>query len=211
MKNLAEQKRYLLAAAASVVCTLALSAPAAQAGPLVQEAAGCPDIPLEQPFVRWMDQAYYQLVPGGSFEATPSTWALSKAKVVSGNETFYVRSKTDSKALQLPAGSAATSRVICVGMDTRTLRFFVRASGTSSTSKLKVETLYENAYGQVVASQSASLSASSKSWAPTPIIQLPLNLLPLIPGERTPVKFRFTPVGSVGWWIDDVYVDPKRR
>jgi hypothetical protein len=37
------------------------------------------------------------------------------------------------------------------------------------------------------------------------------NLLPLLPGELTPVRFRFTPVGlGAAWQIDDVYVDPFR-
>jgi hypothetical protein len=38
------------------------------------------------------------------------------------------------------------------------------------------------------------------------------NLLPLLPGDHTPVAFRFTPVGLGGdWRIDDLYVDPYRR
>jgi hypothetical protein len=36
------------------------------------------------------------------------------------------------------------------------------------------------------------------------------SLLPLLPGQRTPVRFRFTPVGGASWQIDDVYVDPWR-
>ena len=35
--------------------------------------------------------------------------------------------------------------------------------------------------------------------------------LPLLPGERTPVAFRFTPQGKGTWSIDDVYVDPHAR
>jgi hypothetical protein len=27
----------------------------------------------------------------------------------------------------------------------------------------------------------------------------------------TPVRFRFTPVGTATWQIDDVYIDPRRR
>ena len=36
------------------------------------------------------------------------------------------------------------------------------------------------------------------------------NLLPLLPGEHTPVAFRFTALGG-DWSIDDVYVDPYSR
>jgi hypothetical protein len=34
-----------------------------------------------------------------------------------------------------------------------------------------------------------------------------VNLLPLLPGNYTPVEFRFTPQGG-SWQLDDVYVDP---
>jgi hypothetical protein len=40
---------------------------------------------------------------------------------------------------------------------------------------------------------------------------LVVNLLPLLPGEQTPVRFRFTPQGSANWQIDDVYVDPRQH
>ena len=36
------------------------------------------------------------------------------------------------------------------------------------------------------------------------------NLLPLLPGETTPVAFRFTAQGA-DWSIDDVYVDPYAK
>jgi hypothetical protein len=35
------------------------------------------------------------------------------------------------------------------------------------------------------------------------------NLLPLLPGSRTPVSFRVTAT-SGSWKIDDFYVDPYR-
>jgi hypothetical protein len=35
------------------------------------------------------------------------------------------------------------------------------------------------------------------------------NLQPLLPGDRTPVAFTFTPLLGE-WQIDDVYVDPRR-
>jgi hypothetical protein len=41
---------------------------------------------------------------------------------------------------------------------------------------------------------------------------LVVNLLPLLPGDYTPVAFEFTPQGYGGnWRIDDVYVDPRSR
>ena len=37
------------------------------------------------------------------------------------------------------------------------------------------------------------------------------NLLPLLPGEHTPVRFRITSVGTGTWSVDDFYVDPRCR
>ena len=37
------------------------------------------------------------------------------------------------------------------------------------------------------------------------------NLLPLLPGERTPVEFTVRSVGVGTWWVDDFYVHPKCR
>jgi hypothetical protein len=55
----------------------------------------------------------------------------------------------------------------------------------------------------VPAFSSSSASARSSGIAP--------RLLSLLPGQMTPVQFRFTPIGSASWSIDDVYVDPKAR
>ena len=37
------------------------------------------------------------------------------------------------------------------------------------------------------------------------------NLLPLLPGEKTPVQFTVRSVGLGTWFVDDFYVDPKCR
>ena len=37
------------------------------------------------------------------------------------------------------------------------------------------------------------------------------NLLPLLPGEHTPVQFRVTSVLLGTWTVDNFYVDPKCR
>ena len=47
-------------------------------------------------------------------------------------------------------------------------------------------------------------------WRPTPVMPVVVNLLPLLPGEMTPVAFRFTADGG-DWLIDDVWVDPYSR
>ena len=55
--------------------------------------AACPTQPTSQPFQQFGDSADYFLAPNGGLESGSTGWKLSKASVVTGNETFYVRSR----------------------------------------------------------------------------------------------------------------------
>jgi hypothetical protein len=181
--------------------------PAASAGPLVATASNCDAQTLSQPFLPFADLASYTLDPGGDFESGPA-WNLSGgAAVGGGNEPWSVGSASDSKSLALPSGSGAVSPSICVGIEHPTLRFF--AKGSNPLAKLRVEVLFEDGFGNVQ-SLPIGVVTGSTGWAPTTIYPLVVNLLPLLPGEKTAVAFRFTPSGG-SFQIDDVYVDPYCR
>ena len=77
-------------------------------------------------------------------------------------------------------------------------------------SALTVEVLFEDPGGNV-RSLPIGVVKSPSGWAPTLPMVVVANLLPLLPGERTAVAFRFTALGGASWQIDDVYVDPKTR
>jgi hypothetical protein len=204
--------RMLLLAAAATLAT-GLGAETANAGILVtsEAAKNCSTQVLEQPFKRWADYAKYTLVPGGNFESGAPSWTLSKSKVVSGNESFYVRSSRDSRSLSLGASGVATSRPVCVGLEHPTLRFFARNSGLL-TSALTVEVLFETQLGAVLAAPIGVVPALTTKWTPTLPLLTVANLLPLLPGQKTAVAFRFRAVGLGGnWQIDDVFVDPHKR
>jgi len=201
--------RRRLTTAAVVAVVALVFAPTAHAGPLVAEAGRCPAQTLEQPFLRWADPANYMLVPNGVLEGARA-WSLKgAAETVRGNEHFYVHDEDDDRSLALPAASSATTSVVCVGIEYPSLRFFARNKG-SSNSTLLVEVLYEDASGQVRLLPIGSLTSGS-SWQPTVPLPLLVNLLPLLPDEKTPVKFRFTPQGAGEWSVDDIYVDPWRH
>jgi hypothetical protein len=206
----ARSRRAFIPALLASASLLALTATPASAGLLVRTATGCATQSLSQPFQRFGDAAYYTLVSNGGLEAGSADWTLSKASVTNGNETYYVRSASDSKSLYLPAGSSATSRPICVGIDHPYMRFFAKSSGTSLLSGLRVDVLFETSLGLVLALPIGTISPST-AWAPSPRLLLVANLLPLLPNSQTPVAFRFTPQGKGAWSIDDVYVDPHRR
>jgi len=209
-RTLARTRRLILYAGLALIPSTLL-APGASAGTLVASAPDCEAETLTRPFLPWLDPAQYKLAPDGGFEAGAAGWALEGgAEVVAGNESYYVRDAGDSQALSLPGGSSATSPTTCVGLEHPTLRVFARNTG-SPLSSLRVTVHFEDAAGNEQELAIGQLTAGS-SWNPSVQMVIVANLLPLLPGEQTPVAFEFTPHGSAGEWrIDDVYVDPMRR
>src|SRR6185503_2800287 len=97
------------------------------------------------PFLRFLDPLPYTLAPDGGFEGGAAGWQLSGgARVVAGNESFML-SGPGSKALQLPAGSSATSPPMCVGLLLPVVRFVTQ--GGALLSNLNVEAVWTNASG----------------------------------------------------------------
>ena len=185
---------------------LAGAAAPAQAGVLVSSASACDDTSSSQVFLPWVDVANYFLAPGGDFESGAAGWTLTGgAAVVSGNEPWNVTGG-GSSSLRLPAGSSATSPAICVGIEHPTIRFFEKSSGATLGSNLRVEVLFEDAWGNVHA---LTIGRETRGgWEVTPAFVVVANLLALLPGEHTAVAFRFTPEWTGSWQIDDVHVDP---
>jgi hypothetical protein len=200
----------LTAAIATVITSLALAGIGATATPPSGGAAvltaTCPGT-FEYPFLHWGDANPYVLAPGGSFEGQTGWTLTGGAKTVSGNESFAVHSKSDSKSLSIPAGGSATSSSICTTLWYPTIRFF--ATGGSATSSLKVDVIATLPNGTVTTAQVATIAAGS-AWAPTSAIYYLANFLSPTTDGSTTVRFRFTPLGGTGWKIDDLYVDPRK-
>ena len=198
----------------AALAAMAVAAPSANAGVLVASAGNCPDQTAAQVFQPWLDPMSYTLVPGGTLEGGAPGWSLNGASVVSGNEPWQVHGDGESSSLKIPAGKSATTDTICVGLEHPTLRFFAKSSGNSLlgslVSALTVEVLFEDNSGDVHALPIGAVLPNSH-WSPTLPYPILVNLLPLLPGEKTPVAFRFRAVGGASWQIDDVYVDPHSR
>ena len=168
----------------------------ASAGLLTASAESCDDPALEQPFTRWRDHANYKLVGDGGFEAGGQGWTFTGgANDVAGNESFDVGGADDSRSLVLPAGSRAISPFTCVGLLTTLL----------------VEMQVKTSLGLSVWLPVLPGDVGGSSWHPTVAMPLVGNLLTLSREDRTPVRFRFTPLLLGSWQIDDVYVDPMRN
>ena len=171
--------------------------------------AACPGS-LSQTFLNWSDQGWYTLATGGSMESSQG-WTLSKAKVVSGNEPWYVRSSKDSRSLSVPAGAKATSPYSCIDTGYPYFRVFARNTGAAS-SKLKVEVLFKDSSGAVKALPANSISLDNSSWKLSGRLGLASGQVAQAADGTGQVAFRFSPMDSVGkWQIDDLYIDPRRR
>lgn len=198
----------LTVAATAVTAALAF-VPAANAGVLVASAPDCADQSSSQVFAPWVDPANYVLAPGGTAESSDGWDFAGGAGIAAGNEPFHVVGADDANSVRLPAGSSATTDTICVGVEHPTLRFFAKSSGTNMFSSLRADVLFEDGFGNIQ-TLPVGIVAPSSSWAPTSQMVLVVNLLPLLPGEKTPVAFRFVPQGTGTWSVDDVHVDPWR-
>ena len=160
-----------------------------------------------QVFSGFGDSSYYARLLNGGFENGSTAWVLSGgARVVSGNEPYYLTGNTsDSHSLLLPAGSSAYSGTVCFKLGDWHLRFM--AKRLSASGGLRVQVIVPSLLGILTILDGGTVNGSG-TWAPSPRMTLLLsNVLSLI-GTRA-VAFRFTPVGAgASYQIDDVYLDP---
>ncbi|MEA2436471.1 MAG: hypothetical protein QOF65_1027 [Thermoleophilaceae bacterium] len=187
----------------------------ASAGVLVASAPSCDNGATSQPFAQWGDSNNYFLAPGGNFESGAAGWTLNGARVVADQEPWQVDGG-GSHALVVPAGRSVVSPTVCVGVEDPSMRFFAHRSGgglLGAASQLLVTARVETSLGLVVEVPVGTINALSNgtTWNRTPVQIVLASLLPLLPGEHTPVQFRFAAVGTADWVIDDVFVDPRCR
>ncbi len=197
----------LLVLSASVAALGATASPADAA-----LGVACPD-PASQAFKAWGDSAYYSFVPNGGFESGTAGWALSGgAKVVAGNESFFIHGADERYSLSLPTGSSATSPPMCISLFSSKMRFFAANAGASS-SRLRVQVIYNGGVGGLLSFLTKTLGLSDfgyvtaiGKWQPSPEIGMLSGTLPVLTQS---VQFRFMPADRSGaWTIDDVYLDP---
>jgi hypothetical protein len=163
----------------------------------------CPS-PTSTPFAAWSDYAYYAFAPDGGFESGASGWSLSGgARADSGNESFYVHSRTDKTSLSLPAGASVTSPGMCISLLSSKMRFVARGDTGSS---VKVQIVYRGLLSSVVGILDGGSYTVGSGWKPSPEIGMLGGVLPLLTSS---VSFRFTAVGGAAA-IDDVYLDPMK-
>jgi hypothetical protein len=201
-------KLLRLATLAAVAAGALAALPATAAAIVVERAPTCAPQPTTKAFGKFGDSRNYVLAPGGSFESGTPGWQLKRAKVVSGNESYYVGGRSHSKSLKIDAGGTATTPEICVGLEHPTIRLFTR-NNRLLLSTMTVEVIVHTSVGLKVPLP-IGVVLPHNPWKPSPSYLVVANLLPLLPNNYTPVSFRFRAIGLGSWWIDDFYVDPRR-
>jgi len=198
--------RLVLGTATIAALALGVLAPA-QAG-LPSSTCGPRD--LSQAFLPWLDPAQYFLMAGGDVESSAGWTLAGGARVVRGNEPFYVHKSTDARSLLVPSGAWARTSSTCVDSDEPTLRFFVRNTG-SILSTLVVDVRIRTTVFGVMTETTLPLGVvpgTTSTWQPALPIVFELSANQLL-GSTSTVDFRFSAVGGGGnWQVDDVYVDP---
>jgi hypothetical protein len=161
------------------------------------------DMQISEPFAPWGDKSNYVLMPGGAFESSGPAWKLSGgAKVVKGNEPYYVRSKKDAYSLELPVGSSATTPPMCFAFGDWKLRFFA----VGAPGKLRVKVNVKSALG-ILSGLDAGTMSTGSTWQPSPEMQLLVtNLTGLLAIDS--ISLQFLPMGTSTLRIDDGYLDP---
>lgn len=162
-------------------------------------------------FSSWGDNASYVLAPVGWFESGTSGWTLKGASVVSGNESYYVHSKSDSHSLSINATGTAISAPICISSANPYFRFFAREI-SGSWAEVNVYVLRTDSSG--AHSEMANGMKLTTSWAPSAAYPLGEMLASDVwqTGSTLSIQLELVPSATGGnIAIDDVYVDPYGR
>ena len=186
-------RRALLAAITAVAMTGALAAPAS-AGILTVSAKDCGDETLSQPFAGFGDRAKYKMVPGGYFEGALTDWTLTRWREGRVRQRAVEGRRLGARqvAACCPRAAASSPRATCVGLAEPTLRFFAKRNrGLLSTLVVSV---YVKTSSGCVVPVPVGVVLGNGQWKATPAMLIVANLLPLLPGDRTPVAFQFTPL-----------------
>jgi hypothetical protein len=154
-------------------------------------------------FQNWGDRSNYMLTPGGSFEEGAPSWKLSNgARIVSGNEPFFLHSRNDRRSLSMPSGSSATTPTMCFAAGDWHLRFVGTGQG-----QLRVTVTVNSLLGVLSILDGGTVS-SNGTWKPSPQVGLLLTNVGGILTTRA-ISLRFTATNGNSQ-IDDVYLDPSK-
>ena len=199
-------RKTLLTLFGVVIIAALATTKTAKAGLLSTGSASYCDPTASRVFAPWGDSSYYARLFNGSFEGGSTGWSLSGgARIVSGNEPFFVGGADDSHSLLLPSGSSAYSGTVCFALSDWHLRLFARNVG-SSRGQLRVQVIVPSLLSVL---DGGTVSAGN-AWQPSPRLALLLSNVTSLLGTKA-VAFRFTPVGAgAAFQVDDGNQDTRK-
>jgi hypothetical protein len=185
-----------IAGIAALAATVAAAAGTTTAGATT---SGCPSRTMLTPFASFGDTGQYYFAPNGGFESGLTSWTSGGgAKVVSGNETSYLNSRSDTHSVSLPTNGWVKTAAFCTGPNDQTIRLMVKGA----SGQLKVDAYVLS--GGNIRTWSTQIDASGSGWRPSQVIQFALGNQYL---GATTIQLTFTAIGAP-WQIDDLYIDP---
>ncbi len=197
---MARSLRLVALCVATAVC--AVTAATAKAD-LIQSVIGGGCGPTATTFAQWGDSRSYYFTTNGGFESGSSGWTLGGgAKVVSGNEPYFLHGTADTSSLLLPSGASATSPAICFGLLNPGLKFLAVAPSGSGT--LHVQLVARGLLGVLAVIDGGTVQVGP-TWAPTEDFSTLGSQLNVPVGTKT-IQVVLTSSGDVQ--VDDLYIDP---
>ena len=172
--------------------------------------AACPTAPTTKAFKAFGDTADYSLLANGGFESGAGGWSLSGASLASGNESYKVRSATDSKSLAITPTGTVVSPAFCVSTEHPSFRFFAKRTN-GSWGVLNVA-LRWSVNGGATNQTTVGAVTTGTAWTPTQSFGLSQVLGLWHASQTAKVQIVLDPEDYGGAWaVDDVYIDPYTR
>jgi hypothetical protein len=154
-------------------------------------------------FAQWGDPLKYYFAPNGGFESGTTGWSLSPgARVVDGNEKFFVHSSADRHSLFLPKGATASINV-CYGLTYPGFRFFAK-SADGDPARMHVRVVARSLLG-VLSILDGGGATAGPDWEPATKISCLFSALVAPLGTKS-MQIQITADDDL--LIDDLYVDP---
>ena len=194
-----------------------LAAAACFVAPAAAQAA-CEPTATVKAFQAFGDSSDYFLAPNGGLESGSAGWQLTKALVVSGNESHFVNAKSDTRSLSIAPGGRAVTSAFCVDTTRTGFRFFAQQPATSSGPNLTVSIIWVGPDGVTrnlrvdrLAGANYRSWTPSRFWAPELAAQL-FKRLGLTAADTASVRlvFQAENVPGPAWRVDDLFIDPFR-
>jgi hypothetical protein len=158
-------------------------------------------------FAPWGDPSSYTPFPGATFENGGESWSWSGGAAIVSGDDDHLLTVAGSHAMQIPGGGSATSPTLCTDSTMPSMRFFIRR--VSGTGKLTISGSIGS--GKTSSSLTLATVTGSTTWAPTPPVVFPSDLVALVGAGSLDAQFTFTADRGSTFRIDDVAMDPYRR